>query len=327
MISYKKLTYKKLYNICMKKFIYILILILFVIISVIFSILNTENQKNDINIVMITDNNYVSPTRATIRSIIANKNTDTKIKIYVVGLELRKENIKKLNSESKNKTKVKVISPSKKVLSEINKLPNHTKYNIGNKADYIKFKLTTVLPRLDKVLYMDGDVIVLKDLTDLYKTDLKDNYIAAADDWQSKKTDKFNNRFFNNGIMILNLKKMRKDNIDAKLFEYKLNDKDNRFMTQDAYNDVMIDKVLFIPLIYDTFVTEYENKDILNRIKEVLGDNYNKEIYPYKTAEEYKKAIVILHYCGWGYLKPWHKYHRHKDSETSQIWYKYAPSN
>ncbi len=203
-------------------------------------------------------------------------------------------------------------------------MPSSSKDNPDvTRADYLKFNLATILAKTDKVLYLDGDVIVLKDLTELYNTDIEDYYAAAAQDLESTWIDKRKEPYFNNGVMLINLKKMREDNIETKLINYKKNDKINRFMTQDAFNTVLYKKVKFIPLIYDTFAPEYNDENILKIIKKVLNKNYDEKIYPYKTAQEYRNAVVIIHYTGWYNVKPWYEW-ADKNSATSKIWYKYS---
>ena len=41
-----------------------------------------------INVVFITDKNYVFPTKIAVKSIIVNKNKETKYNINIIGVEL-----------------------------------------------------------------------------------------------------------------------------------------------------------------------------------------------------------------------------------------------
>ena len=227
----------------MKKFICIII-ILFIISSLTLLFKNKDFKSNfsesngtiPINIVFITDSAYIIPTNASINSIIKNKSKTTKINIYVIGVNVTEFFKKNIEKQSRNNTNIKVIIKK----SVGNDLPKNTIYNpIISRADYIKFYLPSILDKLDKVIYLDSDTIVLKDLTALYNIDLEDNYIGAADDWQSTWYDNRDARFFNNGVMLMNLKKMREDNIESKLLENKKNDKINRFITEDAFNITM----------------------------------------------------------------------------------------
>ena len=193
----------------MRKFLYIITILLISTICIFTAIKYKDINnyiffKNPVRIVLITDNKYVRQTRTVIRSINANKSKKTNIEVNVIGVGLSKKDIKKIKSESKLKTKIKVI-PYK---IEITDLPGGSNQNPDvTRADYAKFKLCSIFPNTEKILYLDGDVIVLKDLTEFYNTDIEDYYIAGIDDLECGWADERKERYFNNGVMLLNLKK------------------------------------------------------------------------------------------------------------------------
>ena len=302
----------------------LLLIALLLIVSTYKELAITKSKTNlePINIVYITDNNYATYTRTSIRSVIANKKKNTKIRIYVIGYRLSDSNIEKIQKEKRKNTDIELIKVPRLLLKKFSAGAKSNPY--VTRADNAKLFLPSLLNRTDKVLYLDGDTIILKDLSDLYYTNLNDNYIGAVDDWQTSWPDVSGKRYFNNGVMLLNLQKIRKDNIEAKLINYKLHDKNNRFVTQDAYNAVMFGKILYLPLIYDTFAPEFDDKiSLLSKIKTTLKEHYDPKIYPYKTAKEYQKDVTIIHYCGYGNQKPWYKIDFKRKSNN--IWYKYAP--
>ena len=65
----------------------------------------------------------------------------------------------------------------------------------------------------DKVLYLDSDLIVTGDLTDLFELDLGENYLGAARSCFGAGVG------FNAGVMLINNKKWRSENIRQKLIE------------------------------------------------------------------------------------------------------------
>ena len=282
---------------------------------------NTSENLSPIKIVYISDNNYVNYLRTSIKSIVANKKKNSKVEIYVIGVNLSKKNSKKILRESKNNVHISLIKTSGKDLKFLKGRSSLNRHVTG--ADNAKFFISSFLKNVDKVLYLDSDTIILKDLSELYNTNLDDNYVGAVDDWQTGWYENKSKRYFNNGVMLLNLKKILEDDIETKLIDFKLNDKINRFVTQDAFNNIMYDKVVFLPLIYNTFGPEYDNKNILERIKQTLNKNYNPKLYQYRRNSDFKKDIVIIHYCGYNYKKPWIQLNLKKSSY--RIWYQYAP--
>ena len=313
----------KIHN-TLKNFSIITVVILLFISVIIkkFNITPKDELSEPIKFVYITDNNYVNYLRTSIRSIIANKNPKTRIVIYVVEYNVSDANIDKIKKEQRSNVAINII-PSPK--DKLDKLNGGSRINPKvTKADNAKFFLASLLKNVGKVIYLDADTIVLKDLSDLYNTDLADNYVAAVDDWESTWADSFTKRYFNNGVMLLNLENMRRNNIEKELVDYKINDKFPRFVTQDAFNSVMYGKVLYMPLIYNTFAPEFDNERLfIPRIRQLLGDRYNTKLYPYKNIQEYRDDVRVIHYCGYSNIKPWYKLDFKRKS--SVIWYKYAP--
>lgn len=47
---------------------------------------------------------------------------------------------------------------------------------------FIKFEIGNILKDIDKVLYIDGDTLILKDLYNLYNIDISNVYCACVKD-------------------------------------------------------------------------------------------------------------------------------------------------
>lgn len=101
------------------------------------------------------------------------------------------------------------------------------------RATYYILHLPSILSEHDKILYLDGDVIVRKDLWDMYNTDLQDNYIGAVKDfgqitwrlgyaknYEQRLGVKDTDQLLNAGVLTMNLQKMREDNLEKTFNEY-----------------------------------------------------------------------------------------------------------
>ena len=95
----------------------------------------------------------------------------------------------------------------------------------------LRLALHEILPEEDRVLWLDIDTIVNADITDLFGTELDGCYVAAAEE-QIRSKDPF--LYFNAGVMILDLKKLR-DGMADLLIRY-VNRVDLRFPDQDVIN-------------------------------------------------------------------------------------------
>ena len=95
----------------------------------------------------------------------------------------------------------------------------------------LRLALHEILPEEDRVLWLDIDTIVNADITDLFETELDGCYVAAAEE-PIRSKDPF--LYFNAGVMILDLKKLR-DGMADLLIRY-VNRVDLRFPDQDVIN-------------------------------------------------------------------------------------------
>ena len=99
----------------------------------------------------------------------------------------------------------------------------------GNKFTYMKLILSEFLDD-DRVIYLDSDLIVRRDLGELFNLDLRGNVVAARGsaniEWQLER--KFftslglneKAKFFNCGVLLIDLKQWRALGITKKCFEF-----------------------------------------------------------------------------------------------------------
>lgn len=102
----------------------------------------------------------------------------------------------------------------------------------------------------DRALYLDVDTIVCGDLTELYNIDMAGKWFAAVPELPGR-WDPFNHeRYYNAGVLLMNLRQMRADNAGAELIKA-VNRFPYRFAEQDAINDMAYDKVVPLPTKYN----------------------------------------------------------------------------
>ena len=97
----------------------------------------------------------------------------------------------------------------------------------------VRVALTKVFPQYDKVLTIDCDTIVLKDISDLWDIPLDDYWFAAVK--EPSLTACTHNLYINAGVALMNLKKLREDEKDENMIGL-LNNHRYTFVAQDAMN-------------------------------------------------------------------------------------------
>lgn len=159
--------------------------------------------------------------------------------------------------------------------------------------------------------------MVVDDISKLYEIDLKDKYIAAVKgafmQWidfelshlSKENYEKFKDSYFAGGIWVLNLKKIREDNLEQKMITI-INDDTiiKRWNDQDIMNLACDNKVEFLPLNY----ISYPYLHSCMKAPDFISHYSRKELY---------ESIIfpkIIHYAG---FKPWNSTKCH----LSQIWW------
>ena len=244
------------------------------------------------NLCFICDNNFVVTTKAAINSLVQTQTED--LKIYVIGIELSDESAGQFAQFSSPNVVIEVIRQDN-LFSHI----KHTHPNIST-AVFFKFMIAKLLKE-DKVLYLDGDVIVTDNIADFYSTNLENYYAAVVSDLviekEKNEPEKLNNgHHFNAGVMLLNLQKIRQDNLYDKLYDRLLKKKNFKSMDQDIFNAVFGKEVIFSDLKWN-YLNVYETK--------------NYEELKYVTEKN------IIHYAGY---KPWNS----AQCPLSDKWLKYV---
>ena len=256
-----------------------------------------------VNIVYITDDNYVDITLMSIYSLFKNKKNSTMYKVYILCDFLNDKSKDKFNNIC-NIYDIILLDSSNYVSKYKNTIQQHR--HVSTSA-LLKFFLPDIFNNEDILLYLDSDTIIQSDLSEFYNTDISNYYAAVV-----KDTIFFVNKsymehsgvphefYFNSGVMLLNLNKMREENISKKLIDFKMSH-DTGFMDQDALNAVLGSNVIFVSWKYNflPFYTERLNSCSLSYVYDY---DFRK-----MTIENIISKAIILHLGGPD--KPW-KYNK-----------------
>lgn len=200
------------------------------------------------NIVYATSDLYSRPALISLKTLLMNNQEEEEINIYYVENGISDTNkglLEDLVQEYKRKI---VFVPMPKRCFEIEGLIR------TDPVVYSYCYFQDVLPStVDRVLLMESDAIVTGKLKEFYSIDIEDYYLAAVDDLQSrwykrKLGMREDSPYFNCGIMLLNLKKWREDQITEKITTL-INQGNSKFFyeVQDELNVLMEGKVKILP--------------------------------------------------------------------------------
>ncbi|HVJ50092.1 glycosyltransferase family 8 protein [Desulfitobacterium sp.] len=171
------------------------------------------------------------------------------------------------------------------------------------KEMYYRIFAAQFLPQnLDRILYLDPDLVVINSLDALYNLDFQGNLFAAASH-VNEPLEKLNrvrlkmsedSTYVNSGVMMLNLTLLREQQNIHEVFNYIEDYKNRLFLPdQDVLNGVYCNRILSVdPKIYNLNERFYIFHNLHPKNKDCKIDlNWIRE----NTA--------IIHYCGKN--KPW----------------------
>lgn len=256
-----------------------------------------EEIDENINVAICVDDNYCQHISPMLYSI--DKNTHEKVDVYLIYYKLKPESLEHIVRLNEILTNVEVkIRKLKDYQYERLSLFKETK--LPTEA-YFRLLLPELLPEVKRVLYLDVDMLILNDLKELYQTKLGNNVMGVVRDfpftndknsWAYFLLGDAGERYFNSGMLLLNLEVMRKNNIVEKFIKFISETSQYYFLgDQDAFN------VFF-----------FYNVKVLGNENNYIAENQS-------ILEKTNFDVTIMHYCGFSNPKPW----KLNESNTSYI--------
>jgi lipopolysaccharide biosynthesis glycosyltransferase len=242
----------------------------------------------EIPVVLITDEVFAPYCATAMASVLRNAGDDTEISFHILteGLsQIVKDKFSGLKYIKDCDINYNIINKE-----EFSDLPVY--YHIPL-SSYYRLKLFSMFPNYDKLIYLDSDSVVLENIKELFDIDI-DNYYAGmvldivrkdgmrVDELIKKLQLPSDSKYFNAGLILVNLKKCREHSIGDKIIKWAKHNKEKlTWADQDTINVVM------------------------NGLIKELPDKYNIQLWFYNTNARRSEidGKAIIHYCG--PEKPW----------------------
>lgn len=260
-----------------------------------------ENNLNVIPIFFAIDDAYTPYLAVALQSLIENANKKYKYLIKILHTNVQEEHMKQIKKYESENVSIEFVDLSYYIEKVRNKLYTRDYYT---NTTYFRLFLPELYPQYDKVLYLDSDIIVVGDISELYNTDMGTNLVAAAPDDIIQNSKVFQDYaelvvgvakyqyYFNAGVLLMNLDELRK---------FKFQEK-------------------FIYLLETVKFSVAQDQDYLNRLCKgrVKLVSHDWDVMPYVNNETKPEDIKIIHY-NFAY-KPWH----FEDVTYNEYFWKYA---
>ena len=266
------------------------------------------------------NNQYTYPTLVSMTSILENSSSHTYYIFYILVDEKTFKNNNKqmlISLEKKyDRCEVNIIEISDENL----KNANTKRYPL---AAYYRLILAEIIPDLNRIIYLDGDTLIYDDLSEMYNLEMENNIILGFVDNSYKKAEEFGiqtYKYIVSGVLLINLKKIRKENITQKFFEFM--DKYQDKLTQEdqtVINIVLHGRIGLLPPKFGMW--NFHTKDSLLNHNNYGNQNLGIKAYDEKEIIKAWNTPSIIHYVR---AKPWRIRTKITHIKFHEDWWEYA---
>ncbi|TWU37414.1 glycosyltransferase family 8 protein [Novipirellula artificiosorum] len=189
------------------------------------------------------DENYAMPLAVTLRSAVDHLAMDRALQVYIFDGGIRCESKQRIEESCcEDRVSIEFVTIDMSILKDV-PVSEHV-----NAASYLRLLIPDVLPRsIGRVIYLDSDLLVCKDLSELWEMPLGENAILAAQDSaapyldSSIATSNFSlcarylaaprpianyeslemspyAKYFNAGVLVIDVDHWRRERLDEELF-------------------------------------------------------------------------------------------------------------
>lgn len=249
------------------------------------------------HLLFCANNTYVPHVATTLASIFEN-NKDILFYVHLLSTDISEQNCEKITSfvnKYNHTIDIKTVNLSdfdidKSVCGKWGIFPS------------LKLYAADLFSDVDRLLYVDADMICIGSLIPIKEVDITDSYVAMVTDTAGAVDHRHRlglaeNAFYGcAGLVLFNLALWRRDGIRQRCMSYYNAPEHHDIIKmgeQDVLNVVLQGKIRELPIEYNMMSTYYEHN----------GSSIPKR---YKmTIKQHRKYAVIIHYIG--DAKPWYK--------------------
>ena len=285
-------------------------------------------------IVYASDNRFAEILGVSLVSLYENSQDMEDIIVYVLDSAITAENKEKLNRIPEKYGRSQITWIPAQDISKV--LAMEVEVDRGSLSQYARLFVSSDLPAdLDRVLYLDCDIVVGKSIRELWNLDLNGKTIAALLDafstaYRANIDLQPNDIMFNSGVMLIDLNRWKEQEVEEQLLKF-IESKNGRIQQGDqgALNAVLSnDTYCFEPRFNSvTIFYDFNYEELLIYRKPAIG-YYDKE-----SIQEAVNEPVIIHYttsflskrpwivgCQHRYLDVWLKYKSLSPWAETTLW-------
>lgn len=265
-------------------------------------------KENILNVVYATDEKYAGLTGISIYSLIEKNRDFDEINIYIIDDGITLETKEKILAVVEQFGRQLYFFPSIKFEDKFN-VPDTLEKNM---TIYNNLFLESIID-VERVLYLDCDIIIMNSLKELWNTDMSEYLLAAVQD-VSGIIERYeaglgtNEIYYNSGVMLFNLRRCKEKHLEEQFIKAIQNGPTKSiFRSQRIVNQVCKNNILTISPKYN-LLNEYIEFNVDDLKMFVQSQNF----YSQEEMEAANDNPAIIHFAGyerpWCYKQCYHKY-------------------
>ncbi len=180
--------------------------------------------------------------------------------------------------------------------------------NVGNYSKIIFSKMYLHnIKGIDKILYIDCDMIITQSLKKLWELDMNENLVGGVRmptpiQYRKVFSSGNNDKYINGGLILFNLKEWREIQVESKILDFIEKYKSYEFIEENIICNISKEKILLLDAEYNLNGTMiFYTSD---QIKKICDET---SFYNQKQLDYAKENPIIIHYSSEIYERPWYK--------------------
>lgn len=265
-------------------------------------------REAEVPIVMAANNRFSPYLSVAIESLKERADKNRNYDLVILHTDIEKQNQKTIERMGTSNFHIRFYN----VKDYVRQIPFEVHHHLSKETFY-RYFIPEIFSEQEKILYLDADIVVLSDVSELYDTNIEDNYLlAAVKDIEAIGNCRMNDKYipylindvglnrpmdyFQAGVLLINLKTFRNQIKTEQLIQKTLQQKWN-MLDQDVLNWACQGKVKFLEMRWNVLMDwKYSGKSRMDIIKNAPNSVYQM----YLIA---RNEPAVIHYAGaW---KPW----------------------
>ncbi|MBE6618990.1 MAG: glycosyltransferase family 8 protein [Ruminococcaceae bacterium] len=186
----------------------------------------TGNNTRTIPVFYTTDDAYAPLLAVSITSLLANANKADFYNIHIIASNMNQENREKIASLASDNASIEFNDISGRVSSIAHRFAIRDYYSIST---YMRIFIARAFPQYEKALYIDSDTVINRNIAEMFSVDIGENLVGAVQEnvmllpifgkYSETVLKVPRKTYFNAGLLVMNMKKMREIDLEARFIK------------------------------------------------------------------------------------------------------------